>query len=126
MKADIKIVRTRDFINTIAEGELNLRESMNVLSKLAELNEEDVTHDILLDIRDTESVLTLSDIYEIVAEIGKHRSSFRNKVALLIGKHHDMDKARFLEMCASNRGFNVNVFTDFEESVCWLMELTEK
>jgi hypothetical protein len=121
MKAEIKFVKTKDFIKTTAAGQLNLEESKKVLSELALLNSPDNLHDLLIDIRETVSVLTLSDIYELVAEVGKYRQSFRNNIAILIGSQHDIDKARFLEMCASNRGFSVNVFTDFEESVNWLM-----
>ena len=121
MKAEIKFVKTKDFIKTTAAGQLNLEESKKVLSELALLNSPDNLHDLLIDIRETVSVLTLSDIYELVAEVGKYRQSFRNNIAILIGSQHDIDKARFLEMCASNSGFSVNVFTDFEESVNWLM-----
>jgi hypothetical protein len=121
MKAEIKIVKTKDFIKTTASGELNLQESRNVLTKLAALNLPDENHDMLVDIRDTVSVMTLSDIYELVTEIGKHRSAFRNKIAILLADHHDFDKAAFLEMCADNRGFTVNTFTEFEEAVKWFM-----
>ncbi len=121
MKASIKLVKTKDFISTTASGELNLEESKNVLNKLAALMMPDEQHDILIDIRDTVSVLTLSDIYELVSEVGRHRSSFRNKIAILLADHHDFDKAAFLEMCAGNRGFSVNTFTEFEEAINWLM-----
>jgi hypothetical protein len=121
MKADIKFVKTKDFIKTTASGQLSLEESKHVLTHLAALNSPDNLHDLLIDIRETTSVLSLSDIYELVAEVGKQRQSFRSQIAILIGPQHDIDKARFLEMCASNRGFSVNVFTDFEESVNWLM-----
>ena len=91
------------------------------MPNLLVLNTPDNFHDLLIDVRDTTSVLSLSDIYELVAEIGKKRDAFRKKIAIIIGSQHDIDKARFLEMCASNRGFTVNVFDDFEESVNWLM-----
>ncbi|MEO8514554.1 MAG: hypothetical protein ABI543_13415 [Ignavibacteria bacterium] len=121
MRAEIKFVKTKDFIKTTASGQLNLQESKNVLTKLAVLNSPGNSHDLLIDIRDTTSVLSLSDIYELVAEVGKLRHAFRSKIAILIGPKHDIDKARFLEMCASNCGFTVNVFEDFEESVNWLI-----
>lgn len=121
MKAEIKFVKTKDFIKTTASGQLNLDESKKVLAKLAALSSADNLHDLLVDIRDTTSVLSLSDIYELVIEVSKQREAFRKKIAIIIGPKHDIDKARFLEMCASNRGFDVNVFDDFEDSVNWLM-----
>ncbi len=126
MKAEIKFVKTKDFIKTTASGQLNLEESKYVLARLAVLNTPDNNHDLLIDIRDTTSVLSLSDIYELVAEVGKQRHAFRAKIAIIIGPQHDLDKAHFLEMCASNRGFTVNVFEDFEDSVNWLMCEDEK
>ena len=121
MKAEIKFVKTRDFIKTTASGQLNLEQSKKVLEEIARLNTPDVLHDILVDIRETEPGLSLSDIYELVTAVGNHRQAFRKKIAILLGAQHDFDKARFLEMCASNRGYNVNAFDDFEEAVNWLM-----
>lgn len=121
MKAEIKFIKTKDFLQTTAAGELNLEGSKKVLHKIASLNQPDDLHDMLVDIRETVSVLTLSDIYELVSEVGRHRQSFRKKIAILLGPQHDIDKARFLEMCAQNRGYRVNIFQDFEESVCWLI-----
>jgi hypothetical protein len=122
MKAEIKFVRTKDFLQTTASGELNLEESLKVLHRIAELNRPDDQHDMLIDIRETTSVLTLSDIYELVTEVGRNRQSFRKKIAILLGPKHDIDKARFLQMTAENRGYRVNVFEDFEDAVKWLVE----
>lgn len=121
MKASIKIVKTKDFIKTKASGELNLAGTKKLLADVAELNKSDKIHDILIDIRDTSSILTLSDIYEIVAEFGRHRQAFRNKIAVLASENQDIDKGRFLELCANNRGFNVNVCIGFEECINWLV-----
>ena len=121
MKAEIKFVKTKDFIKTTASGQLSLEQSKKVLTEIARLNTPDDLHDLLVDIRDTLPGLSLSDIYELVTEVGNHRQAFRKKIAILLGAQHDIDKARFLEMCASNRGYNVNAFDDFEEAVNWLM-----
>ncbi|MBZ0202011.1 MAG: hypothetical protein K8I03_03235 [Ignavibacteria bacterium] len=122
MKTEFKVVKTKDFLKTKSSGELNLNETRKVLSKLADLNSDDPVKEILIDIRETESVLSLSDIFTIVNEVGKFRKAFRKKIAVLLGPSHDFDKARFLEMCAGNRGFNVNAFGDFEEAVKWLAD----
>ncbi len=122
MKTEFKVVKTKDFLKTTSSGELNLEETRIVLSKLAELNTEDPVREILIDIRDTYSTLSLSDIFNIVSEVGKYRKAFRKKIAILLGPGHDFDKARFLEMCAGNRGFNVNAFGDFEEAITWLSD----
>ena len=121
MKAAIKIVKTSDFIKTKPTGELNLADTKKLLADVAELNKNDKKYDILFDIRETKSILTLGDIYELVTEIGRHRQAFRKKIAVLASAQHDLDKGHFLKLCASNRGFNVNVFEDFEECITWLI-----
>ncbi|MCX7878311.1 MAG: hypothetical protein N2510_06670 [Ignavibacteria bacterium] len=122
MKTEVKVIKTKDFIRTKSSGELNLEATKEVLKELSELKTPGEVHEMLVDIRDTISVLTISDIFEMVSEVAsKYRFSFRKKIAILIGPQHDMDKARFLEMCARNRGFIVNVFDDFESAVTWLM-----
>lgn len=121
MKAEIKFIKSKDFIKTTASGELNLEESKKVMKEIANLNSDQNSHDLLIDIRDTTSILTLSDIYELVLEVNKYRNAFKEKIAVLLGPHHDFDKAKFLELVASNRGYNVNTFDDFEQAVQWLM-----
>ena len=121
MKAEVKIVRARDFLKTTASGELNLAGSKKLLAQIAELNETSDFHEILIDIRETTSKMTLSDIYEIVNELTKYRKAFRKKVAILLGPNNDIDKASFLEMCAQNRGFLVKGVDNFEEAITWLM-----
>jgi GTP:adenosylcobinamide-phosphate guanylyltransferase len=121
MKAEIKFIKSKDFIKTTASGELNLEESKKVMKEIANLNSAQNSHDLLIDIRDTTSILTLSDIYELVLEINKYRNAFKEKIAVLLGPNHDFDKAKFLELVASNRGYNVNTFDDFEKAVQWLM-----
>lgn len=80
MKAEIKFVKTRDFIKTTASGQLSLEQSKKVLTEIARLNTPDDLHDILVDIRDTIPGLSLSDIYELVTEVGNHRQAFRKKL----------------------------------------------
>jgi hypothetical protein len=121
MKVEIKIVKARDFLKTKASGELNLKETKKLLAQIAELHEKSDFHEILVDVRQTTAGLNLSDIYELVTELSKYREAFRKKVAILLGPNNDVNKARFLEMCAQNRGYQVNIFTDFERAVKWLM-----
>ena len=122
MRAKIRLVKTKDFLRTNAEGVLNLEESRQVLSQLSVLNTPDNLHDLLIDIRNAVSSLSLSDIYEIVHELSVKRESFRRQIAVLLGPKNDIDKARFMEMCANNRGFNVSIFDSFEDAIMWLME----
>ena len=52
-------------------------------------------------------------------ELDKHRSTYNNKTAVVAPKE-DFDTARFLELCANNRGISFRAFMDYEESIDWL------
>lgn len=125
MKTSYKLISAKDFIKTHPTGEPDLEQSKKILIELAAIAEPPADYEILLDVRDSYGHLSLFDMYELVAELGRHRSSFRNKIAFLCRTDDQFDKGRFLELCARNRGFQVGAFTDFQETVEWLQTAVE-
>ncbi len=125
MKTSYKLISAKDFIKTHPTGEPDLKQSKKILVELAAIAKPPADYEILLDVRDSYGTLTLFDMYELVAVLGRHRSSFRNKIAFLTRPDHQFDKAKFLELCARNRGFQVGAFTDFEETIEWLETTVE-
>ena len=125
MKTSYKLISAKDFIKAHPTGEPDLEQSKKILIELASIAEPPADYEILLDVRESYGNLTLFDMYELVEELGRHRSSFRNKIAFLSRSDHQFDKARFLELCARNRGFQVGAFTDFQETVEWLQTAVE-
>lgn len=51
----------------------------------------------------------------------EHRESFRSKLAILAPPESTLEVAKFMELYAGNRGFQVKGFRDFEEAMNWLM-----
>ncbi|MCD6395817.1 MAG: hypothetical protein J7M40_20220 [Planctomycetes bacterium] len=125
METTYKLISAKDFIKTHPTGEPDLEQSKKILIELAAIAEPPADYEILLDARDAYGTLTLFDMYELVTELGRHRSAFRNKIAVLSRPDHQFDKARFLELCARNRGFQVGAFTDFQETIEWLQTCVE-
>ncbi len=125
MKTSYKLISAKDFIKAHPTGEPDLEQSKKILIELASIAEPPADYEILLDVRESYGNLTLFDMYELVEELGRHRSSFRNKIAFLSRSDHQFDKARFLELCARNRGFQVGAFTDFQETIEWLQTAVE-
>src|SRR5262249_16294358 len=82
-------------------------------------------YDILIDARYTIDHLTLTDITELVDVMIERRNSFRSKLAILTRPGPGFDHAKFMELYAHNRAFNVAAFQDFEEAMNWLMTSTE-
>jgi hypothetical protein len=125
MDLNLRIIQARDFLELTPTGEVELETSKQSLLKLASLNATPRQYDILIDTRHKTGYLTLADIAELVDVMIEHRESFRSKVAILAQPGQGFDNAKFAELYATNRGFHVAAFTDFEEVMNWLMESTE-
>jgi hypothetical protein len=109
-------------------GELDLDTSKRLILNLAREHASPGQYDVLIDTRQTTGKLTLFDIAEMVNVMIEHRGSFRSKVAVLTSHDYKFEHAKFMELYANNRGFQIGAFDDFEEAMNWLMtsnELTE-
>lgn len=125
MKATYKIFSAKDFIKASPTGKPDLDQAKKMLVELVTIAQPPADYEILLDVRETYGHLTYCEIFELVTELGKHRSAFHNKIAVLSRNGHQFDKARFLELCAKNRGFQVGAFADFEQTIEWLENSVE-
>jgi hypothetical protein len=119
-KVDYKIISVADFLRAKPSGELDMEQSKKVFIDLAALSEHGTSHDILLDVREVYTNFTFSHMYEIVAELDRHKKAFSNRIAVMSREDRQLENGEFLQMCAGNRGFRINVFTDFEDAVDWL------
>jgi hypothetical protein len=115
-----KVIHAKDFLKVKPSGETDLEESKLVLGKILEMTELPGSYEILLDVRDAYGNLDEQDLWELVAELGQHRSRFRSKIAILAREDVQINKAIFFELCAQMVGFNVSAFTDFEQAIEWL------
>ena len=124
-KVDYKIISAKDFIKAKPSGEMDLEQSKKMLGKIATIAEPPADYEILLDIRQAYGNLTFINVYGLVMELGKHRSAFRNKIAVLSRDDHQFDNAQFMELCAKNRGFQVAAFINFEDAIDWFSTCTK-
>jgi hypothetical protein len=61
----------------------------------------------------------------VIKVLIEHRDSFRSKIAILTTPGVKFENAKFAALYANNRGFQVAAFTDFEETINWLMTSSE-
>lgn len=122
METHYKIISAKDFIKAKPSGEIDLEQSKKIFIELASIAKPHTECNILMDIRLVHTNLCFSDIYELVLELVKYRSSFRNKIAVLSRVDRQYDNVQFMELCATNRGFQVRAFVDFEKTIDWLAE----
>jgi len=124
--SSLRIIRLRDIISLELDGKLDLSKSKEGLQKIVSVHGAFIDHDVLIDTRGTESLLSVADIWEIARDLANavHASppkGFVAKIAVICPIEH-FDNAKFLELCAQNRGLNVNAFTAFEDMFEWISE----
>lgn len=121
MAIKIKIVSAKDFIEVTADGMIDIAASRRLLVEIAKAERQPVDYELLVDFRDTDSRLSVTDIYQLAAELGEHTDIHRGKVALLVTPGLNFNQARFFETCSRNRGFLVDAFTDYEKAMRWIL-----
>ena len=120
MPVNIKVIHPKDFIQTTATGVLDFALSKQTLLDIASQIEQPGGYEILVDIREAESVLSLVDIFNLGQALAAEPSLRRSKIALLTSIR-DPRQADFFETITANRGVRARTFTDFEEAITWLV-----
>ena len=125
MDLNVRIIHHKDFLETSPSGELDLDKSKQTLLKIASLNKPPHNYDVMIDLRGATPHLYMADITELVQLMIDYRDSFRNKIAILTSRDALFELAKFMELYAQNRGFQVAAFDNFEEAINWLSTSTE-
>jgi hypothetical protein len=125
MATKIKIISVREFLEITPNGTINIATSRQLLVDIAKADHQPVDHELLVDFRDTQSALSVLDIYQLAAELCQHGDTFRGKVALLVLPGVSFDHAHFFESCSHNRGLSINAFTDYEKAMRWILSVKD-
>ena len=121
MATKIKIITAGDFLEVTPDGIIDITTSRQLLVEIARTEQPPVDYELLVDFRDTQSRLSIMDVYQLAAELVNHGDTFRRKAALLVLPGVNFDHASFFETCAHNRGFAAHAFTDYEKAMRWLL-----
>lgn len=121
MATIFKIVTAHEFIEITADGIIDLATSRKLFAEIAGVVNLDENQDLLVDFRGTESNLTITDVYQLAAELFHHGTTFRRKVALVVTPGLNFDRASFFETCSDIRGFSVKAYTNFEAAMRWIL-----
>jgi hypothetical protein len=121
----LHVIHAKDFVKMTPNGKMDFDSSRDLLVEVASIDTPASELEILLDFRNVRADLTMADIYYLAAELDKHRTFFREKIALLIGPEQKWDNAKFFELCATNRGLEVEAFMSYEEAIDWLFPSSE-
>jgi DNA-binding response OmpR family regulator len=121
----LQIIKAGDFIRSTPSGELDMKASKQGFAQIDAAGNELHVYTVLIDLRDVNSHLSIANIEELASDLLNYGSTFRRKTALLVRADKDIEQARFFEMAAQNRGFDVKTFTVFEEAIIWLSSITQ-
>jgi hypothetical protein len=121
MATKIKIISAGEFLEVTPDGIIDITTSKQLLADIAKAENSPADHELLVDFRDTQSHLSVLDIYQLASELYKYGNTFRRKVALLVASGVSFDQAQFFETCSKNIGFSINAFTDYEEAMRWIL-----
>lgn len=121
----LQIIRVRDYIKLSLPGKLDFNAARKAISEVSSLPNIFYNYNLLIDSRNSESELTVTEISAVAIDLASliHKDNNRRwtKIPVLC-PDKNFDKAKFFEICSQNRGLNVRAFTSFEEMYNWLVE----
>jgi hypothetical protein len=120
MAYDLRVIPISEFMRTNLSGEIDLKASREMLSTLMAICEREKIDRILIDSREANSQSTAVDVWTLAGDLGSLGVSRGHRVAILNRPKDDFDRGAFLELCATNRGYQLKAFRDFEAAFAWL------
>ena len=124
MTVSYKIYKMKDFIRMTEKGEINIQRSIDVVRELAIASEFHKDVNILVDLRETETVLNYRDLFTVVLEFAYYKNCFRNKMAAIIPDEPErIERAEFFKTGMTIKGFLFEYFTDFEKAIEWFSKI---
>ena len=113
---------SRHLIVMTASGTVDLAASKAALKTLAEDPQFLSSYEVLLDWRDIDCTMSVTDVYEIASYLAHPDTELptHKKIAILVSGSHAFDHAKFLEVCATNRGVHLFAFEDYDKASQWL------
>ena len=120
MAYDVRVIPIREFLKSDIRGEIDLNASRGLLSELMAVCKREHMTRILIDSREASSHSTTLDVWTLARDLGSIGVTPENRVAVLNRPKDHFDRAAFLELCATNRGYQLKAFREFEEAFAWL------
>lgn len=120
MSYDVHVISISEFLRTDVTGIIDLEASRALLRNLVTTAASRDVDRVLLDGRNARARVSTADIWTLANDLGvlgvrDHRIAF-----LLSPPEDDFDRGAFLELCATNRGYQLRAFHDFEQAFTWL------
>jgi hypothetical protein len=122
MVSKFKNISTTDFLEVTSDGIVNVTTTRKLLAEIAKAHQNQSDYEMVVDLRGTESHMSVIEVYQLAAELCQHGDTFRRKVALIVTPGHNYERACFFETCSFNRGFMIKAYSDYEEAIRWILK----
>lgn len=124
MEATIQLIHAKDFIRAIPDGALDVQTTSQTLLAAVSVTVVPANPNVLVDCRRASGHMSLVDMTNVVESMSANRRLFHGKLAILTPEGETFTTLKFMETYATNRGFQVAAFTDYERAMNWLMPAT--
>lgn len=122
MTYELEIAEKDDFVVTVLSGVRTPETLIAAASKTTVFCKERGYSRLLIDLRKMSGGLDTLETFEVAGHGIPNQKHVRNLVRSAIVDHpENLDRIRFFETVAINRGFNVKVFSDEARAVAWLL-----
>jgi hypothetical protein len=121
MPVEVRIIPITKFLLTDASGTL-METSLILLRDLLQACKEHNVDRLLIDTREATSSASVLDAWTLASNLTHSELSPKDRVAVLNRPEDDFDGAASLELCPTNRGYQLKAFHDFEAAFTWLNE----
>jgi hypothetical protein len=128
MSSEIKIYKVKDFIRRNESGDIDFDRSMQIIHDLAITASFYVGHNVLVDLRETTIVgeSNIGLIMQLALEMARYGSVFKGKIANVVPDDEKrLATAKQFKTSLDIQGLNYEVFTNFEDAINWLSDVTE-
>lgn len=120
MSYDMRVIPISEFLRTDVSGEIDLQATRALLKELLDICSRNQVYHILIDGREARSRSSTVDIWTLANDLSTLGMSLQHRIAILNRPKDDFDRGAFLELCATNRGYQLRAFRDFENAFTWL------
>ena len=120
MPTNVKVIHAGDLVRARPEGEAYLEDAEQLIRDIVAAGSGLAEFEVLIDTRRLSGALSATDLWNLAEKLARYRDSFARRTAVLCPLEK-FDHARFFALCAENRGFNIRVFTAYEEAMEWLI-----
>ena len=120
MPTNVKIIHARDFIRATPGGVLDVQASEKLLLEVAKVSSQVPDVDLLLDTRNTMTVLSTADLWSLVQKVSATGAKSLRRTAVLCPAER-FDYAQFFSLCGERHGLDIRAFLDYEHAMEWLV-----